>query len=738
MKFPLSHRVRSRMAPASPVTVISLAVMALAAPGLARAQSSAATPAAPAAAASAIPAASAASAAAVSTAPRKEAASSSQLGVITVTAQKRKERLQDVPAAASVVTAQDIERAGVNNIQDAAVLTPNLVITDQLRPGIQTVSFRGFTTVQGGQSPFAIVVDGVAQPGQEFLKTQLMDVQQIEVLRGPQGTLYGAGAIAGAINIVTKPPSDTLEGHVKVGVGNGNLRTEDVGLSGPLSQDLFYRVGVHRTDYGGLIEDTTTNSNVDFSYETSSHAQLLYKPNNVWNVDLRAALTKGHNGALWLVPVSDDEFDNWDSSHSKPDTDIVGYDNRTLQTYSAKVDYNFDAVRLTSITAFSKAKQFLFADGDYSSTVESAQTWTNNSNSVSQEFRLTSQDAGPLRWNAGVFMQRYSFLDGEQFGGIDNTGAIDYTSDSVTRTTSKSWALFGQASYDLTQRTELTLGMRYDQVHSTGVDADGAWSANHVFSSMQPKVSLAYKFNPDLTGYATYSRGFRTGGFNPDTPLTIRLYNNEVADNVEMGMKSLLLNKTVMLNAAVFATRFKNQQYYYSLATSDGIYRAITNIPRTDVQGVEADAQWRALPWLKFAGSLGYNDTQIKKFDTGEYNGNRVPQVYGLTTNLGVEVQHMVFGDKQIVARVDWMHRGDVYWDLANTLRTPPKNFFNARVALDWSTGDDAFWELALWGKNLTNEHTPGAVGADSLGTGQSLRSGNEPRQFGAELQLRF
>jgi iron complex outermembrane receptor protein len=663
-------------------------------------------------------------------------AAAAEAETVTITAQKRKERLQDVPAAASVLTERDIERAGIANIQDAAALTPNLVIIDQLRPGIQTVSFRGFTTVQGGQSPFAIVVDGVAQPGQEFLKAPLVDVQQIEVLRGPQGTLYGAGAIAGAINIVTQPPGDRLEGRVKLGFGEGGQRSSGVSLSGPLGPAVWYRLGLGHVDFDGQIRNVTTGRNVDFSYETTLNGQLLIKPGPRLTIDLRANGVDGNNGALWLVPVTNDQFDDWSGG---PVTDMIGRDKRRLQTYSAKVDYAFDRLTLTSITAVNKARQFLTADGDFSSAPIAGQTWTNDSDSVSQEFRLTSTDAGALRWNAGVFLQRYKFLDVSQFGAVQSDGSVLYPagSDNLVRTRNDSWALFGQASYDLNTALTLTGGLRYDSVKARGSDPGSGWSDEHTFSELQPKLTAAYKLSPALMGYLTYAKGFRTGGFNPNTPLTVRRYDNEVSSNLELGLKSALLDNKLQLNAAVFATDFKNQQFFYSLATADGIYRAITNIPKTRVKGAEIDAQWRVAPWLKLAGSLGYNDTEIRRFDSGQYNGNRVPQVYGLTTNLGIETQHQL-GAVQLVARLDWAHRGDVYWDLANQVRTPAKDFFNARLAFEWAGGGETYYQLALVGKNLTDERTPAAVGANALGAGRSLRSGNQPRWLGAELQVRF
>ncbi len=654
---------------------------------------------------------------------------------VTITAQKRPEKAQGVANAITVITDRDIERAGIANIQDAAALTPNLVIIDQLRPGIQTIAFRGFTTVQGGQSPFAIVVDGVPQPGQEFLKQNFVDVQQIEVLRGPQGTLYGAGAIAGAINIVTVPPSDQLQGHVKLGLAQGGQKTEAFSISGPLAAGVaWYRLGLNHIDENGQISNVTTGGKVDFSHETTLNGQLLFKPSAQLSIDLRANGTDGRNGALWLVPVTNANFDNFDAG---PNTDIIGKDRRKLQTYSAKVDYAFDDLTLTSITAYNRADQFLFADGDFSPNPVAAQTWTHNTRAYSQEFRLTSTASGPLRWNVGAFYQHYSIDDITQFGALaaDGTPVFDPSGDNITREVDRSAAVFGQASYDIGAFT-LTGGLRYDAVKAHGSDPNTTFDDTHTFSEWQPKATLGYKITPALLAYGTYAKGFRTGGFNPNAPGVIRLYDNETADNYELGMKSSWLGDRLTVNGALFHTKFENQQYFYSVATSAGIYRVITNIPQTKVNGAEVEVQYRPVAWFKTSGSVGYNHAGISSFDTGQYDGNRVPQVYGLTSNLGLEAQQQI-GDGLVVGRIDWNHRGEVYWDLANQLRTPPKNFFNARIAYQ-STYRGSDWQVALVGRNLTNERTPAAVGANALGPGTSLRSANEPRQIGVEFQAGF
>ena len=657
--------------------------------------------------------------------------SSAELDEIVVTAEKRAEKLQDIPVAATAITSTDIERAGINNIQDVAQLTPNLVIIDQLRPGIQTVSFRGFTTVQGGESPFAIVVDGVSEPGQEFLKQQLVDVQQIEVLRGPQGTLYGAGAIAGAINIVTKQPTNEYEASAKVTYAQGNQSTGELRVSGPIIADkLFFRASAYSDTFNGLIPNLASNLDADFVQERAFNGELLFKPLDDLDIDLRGHVTNGSYGALWLVPVSNAQFDNF---NIQPDENTPGIDSRHLQTYSAKVDYRLPGVTVTSITAYNNALQYATADGDFSAATTAAQTWLHNTNAWSEELRLTSATDGPLKWNVGFFGQDYFISDATSFYSLVPTAPYDYVTDDHYR--DRSWALFGQATYDFTQKWSATVGARYDIVHAYLNDVVNIVQDSHTFSEPQPKATLNYKWTPDMMTYFTFSKGFRTGGFNPSTPLTLRLYQNEVSTNYELGMKTTLLDNRLTLDVAAFHTDFTDQQFFYSEATDLGIYTAIINIPKTKVNGAEFELQARATDWLRFLSSVGYNHTQISNFTNAAYDGKRTPQVYGFTGNISAEATQPIGSRLQVVARIDYEHRGDVYWDLANDLRTPSKNFVNGRVALERA---DSAWTVAAFVHNLTNERTPAAVGADAAGAGESLRSANEPRQAGVEVDVRF
>jgi len=714
-----------------------LATMALAPVGTAMADDDAA------AASAAAPATEVASSSGATTTDQVTDSDVKGLETVTVYAEKRPQNLTDVPSAVTALTSADLENASVNTVQDVAAMVPNLVMSDQLRPGITTISMRGVTTVQGGQSPFTVIVDGVQQPGQEFLKQQLVDVQQIEVLRGPQGTLYGAGAIAGAVNIVTKKPADHFEGSVAIDAGEGHDQSQNITLSTPIVQDkAYFRVSAWNRDFDGLIDNKANSKNADFVDESSYQGQLLLTPTDRLTVDLRAHFTSGQNGALWLSIVPDEDFDNFSSKYD-PDEDIAGIDSRVLKTYSAKVDYAFDDFTLSSITAYNHAYANTIADGDFTSTVSAVQSWLNASDSVSQELRIASTAQGPLQYVGGIYLQNYNVSDFTRYGSVLDDGSYDFVDGSATlnRYKSNSWAAYGQATYDLTDRLSGTVGGRYDHDSKTAHNiVDDSHDAD-TFSEFQPKLSLTYKIAPQVNTFVSYAKGFRTGGFNPAVLEVqgvdaLRTYQNETSDNYELGFKSRFLHNRLQINGSVFHSDFDNQQIFFSEATTSGAYTVITNIPKTRINGVELETMAVLNGWLRLNAGAGYTHTSINGLDGGEYNGNRTPQVYGFTANVSPEADWALPNGMDLMARVDYQHRGKVYWDLANNLDTPAKDFINARMSLGF--GQDQRWTVSLIGRNLTDERTAAAVGADSWGSSTSLRSANEPRQIAGELRVDF
>jgi iron complex outermembrane receptor protein len=656
-------------------------------------------------------------------------------GDITVTARKRSESVQKVADPISVVTAQTIQNADLRTLQDAVRLTPNLVVLDGLYPGYKTVSFRGFTTLgREGEFPFATVIDGVVQPGQMFFQQELVNVQQIEVLRGPQGTLYGGGAIAGAINITTRQPTNEFQGNASISWLTGPEGRGSASLTGPIIKDkLFFQAGVTVDDNDGLIPNEANRKNADFGKSVTSRSALIWRGTENLNVALTASTTDSRVGGLWLASVADADFDGPAVNPSENQAGIV----RTqLRAFSLKADYTFpDFATLTSVSAYSRGHEYTTADADYSAADLNTQTVHYTDEAFSQELRLTSNAPGPFKWNVGGYYQNEKRLEASTYGAVGE--APISTPDAMRRY--KTTAIFAQASYAFTDKLEFTGGFRYDWEKQVYVNRDTSTPAERLhqtFKQPQGKASLSYKANPDLMFYASYSRGYRKGGFNPQAEGSLLSYGPETADNFEIGFKSQFWDRKITFNAAAFYTNFKGQQYSTSrVVEGEGIFTVISNIEKTTVPGFEAELTVRPTRELSFNGSVGYSDAKIKKFlpeDPTAYHNNTIPQIYGFTAMIGTDLDVPLSETYSLVAHGDWSHRGSVYWDVQNGLKTSPKDFFNAKVGI--RRGD---WTLSFVGRNLSNARTPAAVGAHAFGT-TSLLSYNEPRQYGVELGVKF
>ncbi len=650
---------------------------------------------------------------------------------ITVTARKRNETAQTVADPISVVTAAKIGNADLRTLQDAVRLTPNLVVLDGLYPGYKTVSFRGFTTLgRDGEFPFATVVDGVVQPGQMFFQQDLVNVQQIEILRGPQGTLYGGGAIAGAINIVTRKPTNEYTGNASFQYFNGDEKRGLVGLSGPIFKDkLYFSVGASAYDTDGLIKNLANPKNVDFGKGLTTRAQLLFTPTEDLTFALSATTTDSKTGGLWLAPVPDVDFKDTIPDPSENQAGIV---KTKLRGYSLKSDWALGGATLTSVTAYSRGRDYTTADGDFTAVDAYTQTVHFVDTTWSQELRLTSTGEGPFKWNVGGYYQDEKRDYQSSYGPVGGTPGLN---DSLRHY--ETFALFGQASYELTDRLELTGGLRYDWENQSYFDRLSGQILKQKFSEPQGKASVSYKWSPDLFTYATYSRGYRKGGFNPSSSAeTLLYYAPETADNFEAGFKSNFGGSLMTLNGALFYTDFKGQQFSTSrVLEGDGIYTAISNIGKTQVMGAEAELSIRPTRGLSINGSVGYSDVKIKNFvpeDQDAYHNNVIPQIYRFTAQLGIDYEADLTDDLKLVAHGDMSHRGNVYWDVQNSLETGPKTFFNAKVTLQ-----KGMWSLSAIGRNLSNERTPMAVGPHALGT-STLASYNSPRQYGVEVGVKF
>lgn len=656
---------------------------------------------------------------------------------LVVTARKRAENVQKIPDSVAVLSARDIEEAGIRDVSAATSLIPNLSLVDSQDAGTVSISIRGIGQVRNGEAPVAIVVDGVQLNAADMIKQSLFDLERIEVLKGPQGALYGRNAIGGAINITTKAPSNDFHGGLTGEYANGNDRRIIGSVSGPIVPDrLLFRVAGDYRKVDGLFHNVTLDRKVDFRRDLNLRGRLMFTPTDQLTIDLRGSYGNLDGGASWYIALPDNSPND---TRTPIAGDFLGYSGRDFDEQSLKIDYAFGGATFTSITARSKTDLDFIEDLEWLPASILGAKQRRQLESFTQEFRLTSDSAQRLRWTVGGF-----YLDGAK--KIDTVILISpdpnasrlppeaYAQAPVSRTTEKmeTIAAYGQLNYDLTDALELTLALRYDHdrrrlENRLETLADRKTS----FDEWQPKLSLKYDIDADTMVYGTIARGFRSGGFNPPTDVFPAVYRPETADSIEIGSKNSFFGRALTLNLAGFYTRYKNQQVFVLNVADQGV----VNIAKTDILGLEAEAVLRPAEGLELFASLGLIDSKIKNFNgTALYRGNKVPLTYGWSYNLGAQYRHALSDTASLTGRIDYSGKGNNYWHIDNVDKQDDVHLVNARLTLDMGR-----YTVAAFVENLFDVAYTEEFFAKTFSAGLTdIRYPGTPRRYGVTASLKF
>lgn len=616
---------------------------------------------------------------------------------IVVTARKREERLIEVPDSVTALSASTIESAGIGNIKDVTHLVPNLSIVEAQQPGVSFITIRGVGQVRNGEAPVAVIIDGVQLFSPNQITQDLFDIERIEVLRGPQGAVYGRNAIGGAINIVTRQPSNEMEGRVQIGYGSGKSLTSEAVLSGPIVTDrLLFRLAGSYKDFDGDIDSALYGTPVNGEQTKNVRLGLLARLSDSATLDLRASRLDTESGAAWytLVPpgVSINE--------PLPVTeDHIGHAERELSDFSAKFDIALPFATLTSISAYSKVRSAVDEDFDFLPADLLTARQTLDTHAWSQELRLTSSDGSSLKWLVGAYyLDQKHRLDSELYihpGASFVLAPFPIPSPmlfSATRATNdnQAYALFGQISQRFAGNWEWSLGLRQDWDEREQLDRVTSGVVSKTFESLQPKLQLSYFPSRDATVYVSAGKGFRSGGFNPNDRIA-RIFGAEENWSYEIGAKASLLDGRLGISGAAFLTRTDDRQVYsFDLISAAQI---IANpIPKAEIRGIEVETLWRPLGGLELSASLGLLDTQIKKYDTsvyaslpsaGDYTGNKLPMTAHLSYSLAAQYSFTVATDWQVVLRSDFSSAGgDYYWEVDNEDKRKTLNLLSLRASL--------------------------------------------------------
>ena len=677
-------------------------------------------------------------------------------------ARKRLESIQSVPESITAVTSTDIEATGIEDIGGLLTQIPGVSYGESQDPGTVIISVRGIPQIRYGPSPIATVVDGVYLASPDLNNQALFDIDQIEVIKGSQGLFYGKNAIGGAVVITTKQPTNEMSGKVKLGYGNGNTSSLQANIGGAISDNKsYYRLGVSYLDSDGFIENTTLNENVDFQRDIGIRGQLKFKLGTKSTLSFNGQYGDSKGGAITFVSTHlNDDFPEMSPNvyEGSPNADFLGEGTVKSLITSASFETNFNGSRLSSHTSYSDVD--LFYNGDYLSFAPidnygpvpaALQEMTRASRTFNQELRLVSTRSGSkFRWNLGLFYQNIK-ADWDT-NALFNQDPTDFTYanvlvDPITNddNTLSSIGLFGFIEYDITDKLNVSAGLRNEWETLENVEGVNSVTTKRSYDAFQPKLSASYKFVKDKMLYASFSRGFRSGGYNPaDIPASgiSKIIEPEFTTSFEAGVKTSFWNNRFILNLAYFNTVFENQQVYrFALDGARSILGTI-NYEESKISGFELDTKLRLSKNLDFIAGFSVIDSEITKAFEPSAIGNKVPFAPQGSFNLGLFTNFELGEKSKLSANVNVENKGKKYWfadDLYGVdqeeVFQDPYTLVNSRIMLEFNK-----FSIGVWGKNIfdtkyNQEWWPLGVFGPEIG---DIRTPNRPVTYGIDLSYKF
>jgi iron complex outermembrane receptor protein len=685
-----------------------------------------------------------------------------RLDEVVVSAQKEEAWLQQLPASVTALTARQVQEYRLWNSKELTAIAPGLYAAD---PGDKrnVTSIRGITSTSYDPA-VATYIDGVNQFGLDTYIVQLFDVERIEVLRGPQGTLYGRNAMGGVINIITKQPDNKTSGFAETDLGNYAQQRYSAGLRTPLIKNkLFFGAA-------GLFEHTNGFYTNDFNYSRFDKQRsvvgnyyLKYLPNTLWAFTVNAKHNhNGNKGPFPLMIGVEEALAH--PFHTNQNAVTKMMDNTVNASLSA--NYAGPCFHFSSQTSYQSNNRYYTdpVDGDFSpldviTIINNYGKDRNKVKVVTQEFKFSSPAASAAHWKwvAGtyLFYQDNPVKLATHFGedaGLLGVPDKNFSLINTTKGKTSGLAVYAQTTYTVSKKLEATAGMRYDHEYKKqrirgeyqhdpdpepmfAYRTDTAATVN--YSAFSPKLSFVYHVAEHNNLYATYSKGYRTGGLTPlssdPSQPPLYAYKPEYSNNYEAGIKNTFLQERLLINVAAFYTAIHNAQVP-TLILPDAV--TITkNTGSLVSKGVELEAAATPLKGLELNYGFGYTEATYKKLKLAQngtvlnLEGKRQLFTPELTSMLAAQYGYNIGGSKnrRVVLRGEWKYLGKQFFDLANKIAQNPYHLLNARLGITTKN-----LEVMLWGRNLADKKYISYAydfGAVRLG---------DPKNYGVSFLIRF
>jgi iron complex outermembrane receptor protein len=697
------------------------------------------------------------------------AGSSSALEEIVVTAQKRPESLQDVPISVNAFNAQMLSQANITSVLDLRSFSPSLNVDD--KGGIVTPFVRGvgnFNNVAGDEASVATYVDGVYISRLSESDLLFNDVERVEVLAGPQGTLFGRNASGGAINVITKDPTQDTVIHADAGFANYGVTTTDfygaTGITDKLTGSVaaIFQNQNHNQGWG---RDLTTGAATGFDNYSGVRAKLLFEPfdetqirltynNSQSRSDLGNDLTVAQGTQHGTLAPPSTEL--YPPSFYDTINDYNGYVTERDSGTSLRIDQQFSDFRLSSLTAYLQHTERSALDIDFTPQPYGVALLDAQNQQLSQELQIASLNGSTVKWIAGLYYlaESAAYPPAIEYGIL--AGGPGNSVQIFSEVRDQSYAGFGQVTFPVLPDTNLTVGLRYSSDH---LQADGRLdlatpgpvvplappvSASDDFSKVNYKVSLDHHFNPSVMAYILASTGYKAGTYDT-LPIASTVVQPETLTNYEIGAKTELLDHRLRINGAIFHDNLKDVQESV-IVTGLG---ALLNAPGAIIQGLEIAIDGQATDQLAVHVGYQYLHAYFSSFPNAPYTSQNPNPPYGnypytswnatgfpLTNapantgniSLNYKLPSGAYGGADFY--INYAYNSGFYFQPDPNYRQTAFGLLDAN--LRWILPNPR-WTISLWGKNLTHTDYYLQVGEEGGPQGYTDAPG-APRTFGVRV----
>ncbi len=649
---------------------------------------------------------------------------SHNLGSITVTAQKQEQNLQEVPESISVLSSNEMEDRHINGLWKAADFVPNLMLFD-----IGMTSFFSQPTIRGVYSPamgmnssVGLYVDEIPVLGPAGFTADLLDVERIEVLRGPQGTLYGNNTEAGAIRVVSREPDNEFRGKIMMQGGESKHAIAMASVSGPLAKEkLFFSLAGKYDRRDGQIDNTFLNKRADDQEKWYGRGQLRLLASDDLDISLVWSHMGSDEGGPSFTPgtkilgmhkkMSISSMGKYEvRSNRDPKSEI------TNDLGALKIKYALDErLSIISVTSATRMKLDDLGDWDFCSKDLMASAQDSTFRRIAQELRMS--------WKSD---RLHGLLGGYADKKKDDRGSTEWeggaTKHHASQVRGNSYALFGQLDYALNSDLHIIGGLRYGKQTAEKENLLNSSHDKKSWSDVSPKIAVQYQFTPQVNMYASVAKGFRSGGFGRKSADNI--YDPETLWSYEAGVKTVFFDGLAMINTSLYYMDIDDMQVEKHVSPTTS---ATVNAAEASAKGGEIEFVARPAKGIQVHAGFGYCDIKFDSYmDTvvgKDYSGNKNPYAPEYTFNAGALYRHAT----GLYASADVVGYGDMYMDAANKDKKDAYCVTNAKVGYEFKSLDVYLYAENLFDEELVTKNYYGFYNVH----------GN-PREIGLQLVYRF